>query len=106
MGKELSRFDQHKWKTSVKEWIKSGILAKFLQNPDIQDILLENGNRVIGVANPNDTFFGIGLHLNDEMALNPENWNKSKNLMGEILCEIREEIREVKETLAVSVETK
>ena len=59
-----------------------------LQNSYIKKQLIATGNRKIGEANPHDTFFGIGLHLNDKRVTEAKNW-RGKNIMGQILEEVR-----------------
>ena len=44
-------------------------------------------------ANPNDERFGIGLSQSDPQAMDAQKW-KGSNWMGEILQELKEELRE------------
>lgn len=72
---------------------KRGVKAKFAQNEDIQNVLLSTGNELLVECSPNDKKWGIGIDINDSDRFNVSNW-KGKNLLGRILMEVREELRE------------
>ena len=88
LGKKIEGFKQQDWREKAKTLCYRGIEAKVLQNPYIKKQLIATGNRKIREANPHDTFFGIGLHLNDKRVTEAKNW-RGKNIMGQILEEVR-----------------
>ena len=89
IGKSVKNFKRDHWESNAKNLCTPGILAKFSQNEYIKTFLLQTGKRRIGEANPNDSFFGVGLGLNNPRAWNTTEWAKSSNIMGQILEETR-----------------
>ena len=65
LGKNIKNFDKKMWLQKAEALITPGIRAKFTQFEDLKKLLHSTGARKIAEANPHDTFFGIGLHLND-----------------------------------------
>lgn len=66
---------------------------KFTQNKDLKEFLLSTGNRIIVEASPYDAVWGIKMSEKDEFVNNPLKW-KGENLLGFILMEVRDKIRE------------
>lgn len=89
---KLDDFDPDLWDKTKYTIVKRGIRAKFMQNPDIAEILLSTQNAVLAECSKNDTQWGIGIDINDERRLETSNW-KGMNLLGRILMEIRQELR-------------
>ena len=90
--KPFPEFDSYIWDKTCHRVVKRGVKAKFEQNPDILQVLLETGNALIAECSPRDRKWGIGIDINDPDCLNVAKW-KGKNLLGIILMEVREEIR-------------
>ena len=65
--------------------------AKFLQNTDLKQVLMDTGERTLGEANPSDTMFGIGLSLRSNEAMDRSKW-RGVNLLGQTLMDIRMDI--------------
>ena len=55
--------------------------------------LLSTGNKRLAEASPLDPVWGIGLRADDPRANNPRQWI-GKQLLGEALSAVREEIRD------------
>ena len=66
----MKNYKRDQWEANAKDLCAPGILAKFKQNEEIKSFLLLTGTRKIGEANPNDSFFGVGLSLT-----NPRVWD-------------------------------
>jgi hypothetical protein len=90
LGKSVAGFDKHKWQQAVPDIVRSGLRAKFSQNQHCLSFLKATGDKVIGEANPNDKFFGIGLGLKHKNAWDKSNW--ANNLLGKCLMEVRAEL--------------
>ena len=87
----IKGFKEIEWAGLAEQTMLKGCRLKFAQNPDLKHYLLQT-NAKIAEANPNDSQFGIGLSLSDPKALDPNKW-KGSNWMGDILQEIKEELK-------------
>lgn len=54
--------------------------------------MLETGNRKFAEASSYDKIWGIGLHEDDKDVLDESKW-RGQNLLGKILTEIRDEMK-------------
>ena len=73
--------------------------AKYAQYPELKLKLLQTGNATLGAYEPNDTFIGIGIKIDQANSLNSAVW-PGKNKLGKILMIVRTEFKkesEVKE---------
>ena len=84
-------YNDVEWPALAKQTMFSGRRLKFNQNKDLNEYLQLTKSR-IAEANPRDLRFGIGFSLTDPQATDPQKW-KGNNWMGDILQEIREELR-------------
>ena len=69
-----------------------GNRAKFQAHSELQERLLQTGERPIAEASPSDSICGIGLGPLDPRALEPRNW-VGLNLLGQALMIIRDELK-------------
>ena len=93
MGRNVKNVENERW-LRVCEWIcYEGNIAKFSQVPYLKKELMETQGTLLVKASPNDVIWGVGLEESDPKIHNMEEW-KGKNLLGRILTEIREKIRE------------
>lgn len=92
---KIKNFVERIWKENRKNVMKDAIRYKF-QNPELQELLLSTGNKIICEASPLDKIWGIGLGAKSPNANNPDKW-KGLNLLGICLMEIRDELRASKE---------
>ena len=65
LAQNIAGYDHEHWKHVVKEQCIDGINAKFPQNPLLQKMLLETGNKVI-IECCRDVIWGNGVPLHDE----------------------------------------
>ena len=73
----------------AKDVCRQGIQAKFLQNHDLLQVIVERtGNKTI-MESVNDRLRGTGVPLVKDGCLNKEEWI-SPGILGELLMEIRE----------------
>jgi hypothetical protein len=89
-GKHVADFVKTDWQKAVPDILKRGLSAKFGQNIHCKDFLMRTGNKIIGEANPNDMFHGIGISLRDDSVWNRDLW--ANNLLGKSLMDIRAEL--------------
>lgn len=94
LGREFfDGFDAALWKRTRFVVVKRGIRAKFSQNPSMLETLLATGNALLAECSPRDKDWGILLSTSDPEVQDITKW-KGENLLGQVLMEVREELRE------------
>ena len=88
-GRGIKNFNRRMWETVAKDICRPGIQAKFMQNPDLLQILVEKTNSKKIVESTNDWLWGTGVPLAREGCLNKEMWI-TPGILGELLMEICE----------------
>lgn len=91
LGRKVKRFDDAVWKRERERIVKAGNRAKFTQNADLLQLLLDTRGTTLVEASPYDKIWGIGLAATDPRAQDPATW-KGQNLLGKILTELRDEL--------------
>lgn len=89
LGRSVRGFNRLKWTAVCKDIVVKGLVAKFDQNKDIKNILLETGGRIIVEASAFDRIWGIGLCIDDPKITDTSAWRGS-NLLGISLMETRD----------------
>ena len=92
-GQPFPEFNPVTWESTCYTIVKRGVKAKFKQNPGLQSFLKKTGNALLVECSPIDKKWGIGLDINDSNWNNIAKW-KGKNLLGRILMEVRDELRQ------------
>jgi len=92
LGRRVTGFDQQTWDECRYPVVVAGNQAKFSQHPDLAQILLDTGNRVLVEASPVDDVWGIGLAADDPRASDPNQW-RGRNLLGFALMDVRASLR-------------
>lgn len=88
----LLRKDQpDAWKETSKSVIITALRAKFTQNKNLADFLMDTYPRKIGEASKNETW-GIGLSIDSNDVLDYNKWQKGGNLLGTSLEQVRAEL--------------
>jgi ribA/ribD-fused uncharacterized protein len=93
LGRQVKNYDDNKWQAISFETVVEGNIEKFLQNPDIEKFLLSTEDKILVEASPIDNIWGIGLHKDDERALDPKAW-LGENKLGFALMEVRKILKE------------
>lgn len=83
-------FNAEVWDRNCYTIVKRGILAKFQQNEDIKQVLLDTGNSVLVEASPLDRIWGVGIGV--KKAADVRTW-QGRNLLGRALMEVREDLK-------------
>lgn len=91
LGRKVKNFSEDIWKQNRYSIILNGNYAKFLQNENLKQFLIQSEDKVIVEASPYDKIWGIGLSIEDKKIFNPLEW-KGENLLGFALMEVRDEI--------------
>ena len=90
LGREVKPFDARKWDAAKYEIVKKGNRAKYRQNPDLMQKLLDTGDAILAEASPRDKVWGIGLDAGTAAATDISKW-PGESLLGRILMELRDE---------------
>lgn len=88
LGRAVSGFNESTWIKNRFNIVVQANIAKFEQNKELQDFLLNTGSRVLVEASPVDKIWGVGLAEHDEAISDPRVW-KGLNLLGFALMEAR-----------------
>ena len=81
------------WRRTRHAIVKRGVKAKFAQNPELLQELLDTGTALLAECSPSDGVWGIHIGLDDPDHQDVSKWN-GDNLLGVILMEIRVELRQ------------
>ena len=92
LGKQVKNYDDEIWSKVRHLMMHRGIRAKFQQNPDILEKLIDTDNAVLAECSPYDKIWGIGLAVDDARIHEVTKW-KGKNLLGNILMDVRTELK-------------
>lgn len=92
LGRKVRGFDPGVWNTVCRGIVYTGNLAKYAQNTDLRELLLNTGSRTIVEASPEDRIWGIGLAQDDPRAQNQQQW-QGTNWLGIALMQVRAELR-------------
>jgi ribA/ribD-fused uncharacterized protein len=92
LGRRVRGFDEARWEAACRDVVYRGNLAKFSQSPELHNLLVETGEKILAEASPTDVIWGIGLAADDPRALDRKAW-RGKNWLGEALMRVRTELR-------------
>lgn len=89
LGRNVRGFDEKVWLQHRYDIVVRANQAKFSQNPQLNEYLLQTGSHVIVEASPVDPIWGIGLAQDNADVNNPNLW-KGLNLLGFALMQVRD----------------
>ena len=81
LGREIKNFDVKIWDEVCYEVMKEVNLAKWSQNPDLEKLLINTGNKVLVEGSPFDDIWGVKLRYDDPLILDERNWNGKNYLL-------------------------
>jgi len=93
LGRTVKNFDENIWKNNREKIYHKHCSAKFKSNQYLKNALLNTHDKILVEASPTDLIWGIGLSEEDAIVTPVKNW-KGLNLLGKILTQIREEIKQ------------
>ena len=91
MGRLVKGFQEETWLKHRETIVYRGNHAKFTQNRDLAENLMETAGTTIVEASPYDCIWGIGLAANDPRSFDERNW-RGQNLLGKILTQLRRDL--------------
>ena len=92
LGQKVRGFTEKAWRKNREQIVTKGNLAKFSQNSEMREELLETGDKTLVEASPLDRIWGIGLRADDPRVLDPHLW-QGLNLLGKALMSVRDALR-------------
>lgn len=92
-GRQVLNFDADIWNQHCFDYVVQGNIAKFSQNQDLKNFLLNTKERVLVEASPRDRIWGIGMGKDHPDANNPKHW-RGENLLGFALMVARQHIQQ------------
>eukprot|EP00747_Dinoflagellata_sp_TGD_P209355 gnl/TRDRNA2_/TRDRNA2_82755_c0_seq1.p1 gnl/TRDRNA2_/TRDRNA2_82755_c0~~gnl/TRDRNA2_/TRDRNA2_82755_c0_seq1.p1 ORF type:complete len:279 (+),score=72.18 gnl/TRDRNA2_/TRDRNA2_82755_c0_seq1:87-839(+) len=92
MGREVKGFNQALWDRVMCSVAFEVVLQKFAKTPELAEVLLKTGDRLIAEATRNDKIWGIGIDVGDPRVNRPSEW-QGTNVLGWALMEARAELK-------------
>jgi hypothetical protein len=92
IGRRVADFDAKQWDSVCRGIVYQGNLAKFEQNPDLRNELMQTAERIIVEASPFDQIWGVGLAPDDPRVLDQDAW-RGMNWLGIAVMQVREELK-------------
>ena len=93
LGRQVKNFNQDVWDEHKYDIVFNINVDRFLQCEKDRIALLATGNKEIVEASPYDKVWGIGMTAEEASRTPKEDW-KGENLLGQVLTEVREAIRD------------
>lgn len=90
-GRLVSGYDDHIWSGIRQIIVYRGLFAKFSQNEDLKEGLLQTGDSILAECAVKDRIWGIGLSMKDPDRLDRAKW-KGQNLLGYTLMMVRDSL--------------
>jgi len=92
LGRQVRGFDLETWERAARDIVTRVNVAKFSQDPELLQQLLDTGDREFVEASPVDCIWGIGLAVDNPDVHDKTKW-RGRNWLGECLNRARAEIR-------------
>jgi len=92
LGRNVKNFDADKWNEVVDDIVYRGNYAKFTQNPDLKEKLLNSGGKMYVECSPYDTIWGNGMNITDTLNTSIQNW-RGTNRLGLAIMKVRNTLR-------------
>ena len=92
LGRHVQGYDEQSWRERRFDIVVAGSLAKFAQNPALQQFLLDTGDQVLVEASPIDTIWAVGMAEEHPDITHPGRW-RGLNLLGFALMVARKRLR-------------
>lgn len=93
LGRLVRNFDAKTWAQHNRDIVLRNNLLKFDSSNFFRDLILSSGDLTFVEASPYDTLYGIGRGLDWHSLSDPATW-RGRNLLGQILTETRNILRE------------
>ena len=95
LGRRVKGFDSLVWDDVKYGAMKTGNYEKFRQNPDLLKKLFETEDALLAEASPKDIVWGVGMEADEAGTVDPKDW-PGQNLLGKVLMEVRDQLKQEK----------
>lgn len=80
LGRKISGFSEEVWNDNKMNIVTKGSYLKFSQNADLLEKMKEHKDLILVEGSPVDKIWGVGLHFDDDLILDENNWQGENNL--------------------------
>ena len=91
LGREVHGYNENTWNGVRQIVVYEGLKAKFSQNAELKEKLIDTGDAILAECAVRDQIWGIGLSMRDSNRFDRSKW-KGKNLLGYALMMVREQL--------------
>ena len=91
LGRAVSGYDDHVWNGIRQIVVYEGLMAKFSQNQESKEQLMDTGGAILAECVVRDRIWGIGLSMTDPDRFDRSKW-KGQNLLGYALMMVRDRL--------------
>jgi ribA/ribD-fused uncharacterized protein len=92
LGKKVKKFVTEVWDAKRDLIMETGLRAKFVQHPELRKELMATEDKLIGEADPRNTYWGIGTSMDLEKSKTPSKW-RGQNKLGKMLMTLRSDFK-------------
>ena len=92
LGRLVKGFSDAEWAKVRYDYMLQACRAKYSQNPDLKQALLDTEDKILVEAALKDVVWGIGRGLDYPFLEDESKW-LGQNLLGKVLMQVREELR-------------
>lgn len=92
LSKRIRYLNFRAWASVRERIMKTALMAKFSQNPDLKNALVQTKNSLLVECNPLDYHWSCGLSLNHPHVQHPH-MHPGKSILGILLMEVRQELQ-------------
>lgn len=92
LGRQVKNYNDTIWNGIRQIVVYEGLLAKFSQNEDIKNQLLNTGSEVLVECSATDKIWAISLTIDNVDSKDMTKW-KGQNLLGFSLMKVRDKLR-------------
>lgn len=92
LGHMVSGYNENIWNGMRQLIVYEGLVAKFSQNEELKERLLQTGDALLAECAVHDRIWGIGLSMKDEKRFDISQW-RGENLLGYALMIVRNKIK-------------
>jgi len=91
LGRLVKNFDVDKWNEVADSIVEEANYAKFSQNSELKQLLINSGTKQYVECAPYDPIWGIGLNISDALNTPEDQW-KGTNRLGKAIMRARARI--------------
>lgn len=91
LGRQIQGYDDARWAEVRYDVVLQGTLAKYQQNLELLQLLLDTDDLILVEASPYDRIWGIGMGVKDPELLDQSKWGL--NLLGRAITNSRDLIK-------------